>query len=331
MTHPLRLLLVAPFKTVHSPALEYAGVLAQALGASLRMVAFVHAEAVDIFGLINIAGRDKAREGLMDLYRNWLNTETVLLREKGLDVSYDVVWIRQTAADLVAYAEKAQADMVIKDLHEESTLKQLVLSSVDWHLLGAHAPSVLYVKEALDHEPRKFLAAVDLDVEGEAGNANNNQIISTALNLAKACHASLHLVTVYNGGVLCGAGFTEAYLGREHPSYEERKEVFDALASQHGITREHRHLMVGTPANAIRAYVERCGYDLLLIGTANHPNPESDIGSTAQGILANPACSVLVIKTLPTGNSAHVGLLGSETAVSLQLHVNPISSEQKAL
>ncbi|CAD5201274.1 universal stress protein [Pseudomonas sp. FEN] len=304
MIRSSRLLLIAPPEAVHTPALEYAGVLAQTLNAPLYLVAFVHSAAIDLLGHANIANRDKAREGMMDAHRLWLNSETVLLREKGLEVHYDVVWGKPSASELAAYAQQVNADLIIKDLHEEAHLKRLVLSSLDWDLLCASPTSVLYIKQAPAPRLSKFLVAVDIELESEGNAAENDQLISMARQLAEARNASLHLITVYNSDAVDCTNITATVSKGELPSYETRRNVFDALATAHGIAQEHRHFLVGAPANVIRCYIQRNAYDLLIIGSANHHLLSSTIGSTAEGILDNPACNVLALKLPPAVHNA---------------------------
>ncbi|WP_248802358.1 universal stress protein [Pseudomonas sp. MWU13-2100] len=305
MIRSLRLLLIAPSQPVHTPALEYAGVLAQTLNVALHLVAFVHAAALDVVGHGHSVNLDKARNGMMDVYRQWLNSEAVLLREKGIEVQYEVIWGKPSAFELATYARQMNADLIIKDLHEEAHLKRLVLSSLDWDLLCASPTSVLYIKQAPAPRLRKFLVAVDIELEGEGRATENDQVIRMARQLADARNASLHLITVYNCNAVGCQGFAAASSSGELPSYEARRNVFDALASEYGFAKEHRHFLVGAAANVIRGYVQRNAYDLLIIGSANHHLLSSTIGSTAEGILDNPACNVLALKLPPAASNVH--------------------------
>ncbi|RBH57287.1 MULTISPECIES: universal stress protein [Pseudomonas] len=305
MIRSLRLLLIAPSQPVHTPALEYAGGLAQTLNSALHLVAFVHAAALDVVGHGHSVNLDNARNGMMDVYRQWLNSEAVLLREKGVEVQYEVIWGKPSAFELAAYAQNLRTDLIIKDLHEEAHLKRLVLSSLDWDLLCASQTSVLYIKQAPAPRLRKILVAVDIELEGEARATENDQIISMARQLADACHASLHLITVYHCDSVGCKSIAAARSSAELPSYEARRNVFDALATEHGFAKEHRHFLVGAPANVIRSYIQRNTYDLLIIGSANHHLLSSTIGSTAEGILDNPVCNVLALKLPPASCNAY--------------------------
>lgn len=305
MIRSLRLLLIAPSQPVYSPALEYAGGLAQTLNAALHLVAFVHAAELDVVRHGSSVNLDKARNGMMDVYRLWLNNETVSLREKGIEVQHEVIWGKPTAFELATYARQMNADLIIKDLHEGAHLKRPVLSSLDWDLLCASPTSVLYIKQAPAPRLRKFLVAVDIELEGEGRATENDQVIRMARQLADARHALLHLITVYNCDAVGCKRITAAFSSGELPSYEARRNVFDALATEHGFAKDHRHFLVGAPANVIRGYVQRNAYDLLIIGSANHHLLSSTIGSTAEGILDNPVCNVLALKLPPAASNTY--------------------------
>lgn len=320
MIRSLRLLLIAPSQPVHTPALEYAGVLAQTLDVALHVVAFVYAAALDEVGHEHSVNLNNARNGMMDAYRLWLNSEAVLLREKGIEVQYEVMWGKPSAFELAAYARQMNADLIIKDLHEEAHLKRLVLSSLDWDLLCASPSSVLYIKQAPALRLRKFLVAVDIELEGEGRATENDQVIRMARQLADARNASLHLITVYNCDAVGCKSIAAGFSSGELPSYEARRNVFDALASEHGFAKEHRHFLVGAAANVIRGYVQRNPHDLLIIGSANHHLLSSTIGNTAEGILDNPVCNVLALKLPPaTANAYEQMQEGGQTDKTHQL------------
>jgi universal stress protein E len=309
---PLKLLLIAPPHAATSPALEHALKLTEALGASLRIVSFVHSETVDIIGQMDHDARDKARQSILERHRLWLLGESCLLRQKGLEVHYETLWGRPTANILAGYLDHHAADLVIKDLHEESALKRWVLSSLDWELLRACSASILFIKEAPIHTPLKFLAAVEIGNTSEANQAHRERIINTARTLAVACQASLHMMSVYDRGELHGSFLNEVLdIVGNIPSFEERKHVFEECAEAYGIAREHKHFTVGNPAQAIHGYIERCKFDLLVIGTVAKDAPREVLGHTAKSILGDPACSVLVLKPFAQADSLRLAAGGS--------------------
>lgn len=62
MAQRQRLLLIAPCKMTHSPAFERAAALAEAMDASLSVVAFAYFETMETFNVLDTQGREAARE-----------------------------------------------------------------------------------------------------------------------------------------------------------------------------------------------------------------------------------------------------------------------------
>lgn len=291
MIRPLRLLFLAPPQAVHCLGLEYAGDLARALSVPLHVAAFTDPHGAEPASQSGAESPDMARESILALRHKWLESESARLQEKGVEVHPDVVCARSCAAEGAAYAQRIEADLIIKDMQAQPGLAQRGLSPLDCQLLSASPVSVLYVRPGPIQTPGKFLAAVDMEWQAEEGDNGNHSIIEAARHLANACGASLHVISVYDSDAPGHGNLSQ---------YDARKQAFDALASQHGIASEHRHFIPGAPANTIRAYLQRSAYNLLIIGAANHHLRSSDIGLTAEGILENPGCSVLAIK-LPAG------------------------------
>ncbi|MFS2156735.1 universal stress protein [Pseudomonas sp. Pseusp122] len=296
MIQPMRLMLITPHQAVHSPAIDYAGALAKNLGASLHLVAFVHDQMVDWLGHRHPCTRDKARQGMIDTHRFWLNTETVLLREQGVDAHYDVVWADSLVKDMIAYAKKVNAALIIKDFHDDAHLKRLVFSCMDWDLLCASPVSVLYVDRSSGATCRRFLVAVDIELEAEGMQQENDQILTEAHHMASLNEASLDMISIYDSGM---AKRVPLISSAEPANYAARKEVFEALATQYNIDPQHRHFLVGTPVTVIRGLLQRNPYELLIIGSANHHLLQTQVGYTTEGILESPGCNVLAVKLPP--------------------------------
>lgn len=281
---PMRLLFLAYPQAVHSAGLEYAGHLALTLGVPLHLTAFIDPHGAELASQTGAESPDMARERVMAQRHQWLKSESMRLQAKGVEVHPDVIC--SSAVECAAYAQRVEADLIIKDMQARPGL-----SALDWELLSASPVSVLFVRPGPIQTCGKFLVAVDMAFQSKAEDNGNHSIIEAARHLANACGAALHLISVYDSGASDHGDLS---------LYEARKRAFDALASQHGIASEHRHFIPGAPANAIRFYLQRSAYDLLVIGAANHHLLASDIGLTAEGILEGAGCSVLAIK-LPAG------------------------------
>ena len=295
-----RLLLIAPCKMTHSPAFERAAALAGAMDASLSIVAFAYFETMETFNLLDTQGREAVRESRLKLFHNWLDIETAQLRQQGLETSFEIICAPRSAIEICRYISVSNVDFVLKDLYAESAARPLSLSELDWQLLRGSPAPVLLVTDARHPHPRKILAAVDILHEDPHVQQLNDSIIETAGRLARACHACLHLLSVYDRSVQPLADVDEQHAATT-PSYEEEEALFNALADKYAIDEEHRHFIAGAAANVINAYVARCNYDILVMGTANHRPLDMLLGRTADIVLDHPPCNVLVLKPFAVG------------------------------
>lgn len=130
-----RLLLIAPTEMVRTPAFDRARALACATGAMLHIVAFDYVQALAAAGLFDHDAMAQAREGYLQVHRQWLEQQARFQRREGVQVSTEVVWARPTLAHLLEYVNDFHADTVIKDTHRVSALDRAFHRPLDWQLL----------------------------------------------------------------------------------------------------------------------------------------------------------------------------------------------------
>ena len=297
MSEHQRLLLIAPPNMSHSPAFNRAEALAKAMSASLYIVAFVYVDAFEMFDLIDVDIRKKAREDYLLKHRDWLEAQAQILRQRGFDVESEVIWIEHPLEKIFKYIRYFDVSLVIKGAHQESALKRIFFTPLDWHLLRDCAVPVHLVVDARNPLPRKILATVDVLHDDVSTRQLNDLIINSASKLASQCHAALQVLAVYDWSALyvsdVGVGKVPISVS---PSYDERKEKFDILAERHSITKNNRHFIAGSPIKAIAEYATKSACDMLVMGTVTHRVFHKILGTTAESILYRPPCSVLAIK-----------------------------------
>jgi nucleotide-binding universal stress UspA family protein len=138
---------------------------------------------------------------------------------------------------------------------------------------------------------RKLLVAYD-------GSDGSNRALRAGIEMAKAFGVDLHLVTVEEELPRYAATIDEiegvkerkdAYFGRLHREAE-------VMAQDAGV-RLHTAIVVGHEVEAIRSYVFKHGFDLLLVGFHGHSAISERLrGSTAGSLVLHATCSVMVVK-----------------------------------
>jgi universal stress protein E len=295
-----RLLLVASSEVRRTPAFERAVALARASGAVLHIVAVDYVEALSFVGVFNHDAMAQLRDGYLQLHRQWLEQEAEYERKRGLEVTVRLFWTHHMIDEICTYADEINADLLIKDVHQESTLKRLFFTPMDWHLLRDCSLPVHLVTGPNNPLPRKIVAAVNLFRENDADLLLNDVIIEAASQMAKQCGAELHLLYVNDWSAIFASGFTmlgamPVETGFAEAMAEAHLEEFNALAKHHGVLNARAHFLSGVPLPCIKTFAAENEFDVLVMGTLPHHTVDRIVGDTAESLLQHAPCSVLIV------------------------------------
>jgi universal stress protein E len=290
-----RLLLVAPPHMHGSPAFDRAAALAKAMDAALHIVAFDYLEAVDAAGLVSEEALSAVRSAYVERHRSWLEEKAQALRNRGLHVTTEAIWVRQPYKEILLHVQEMGAAMVIKDVQHEPTLKRAFVTPLDWQLLRDCPVPLHLVGHARHARPRLIVAAVDLLHESEHGELNERVVVE-ALSLALQCDAELHLLYAYDFSAVGMMGIDGLSVQFSETLFESQKQAFQAFAERHGVPEDRRHLALGSPIKAIGSFAEEHQADVMVLGTGNHHGLMRLLGSTAEHVLYQLPCSLLAVK-----------------------------------
>jgi universal stress protein E len=175
-------------------------------------------------------------------------------------------------------------------------LKRIFFTPFDWQLLRDSAVPVHLVIASPHALPRKILVSIDVLHDDRQVKELNDHIIEAATTLASSCKAKVHLLSIYDWSSLyvsdTGIGSVPVSVS---PSYDERKKIFDAVATKHSIPKDHRYFVTGSPIKAISDFAAKNEFDVLVMGTYSHRALNKLLGSTAEHILYRPPCSILAV------------------------------------
>jgi universal stress protein E len=296
MTQYQRLLVMLGPQMRHTPALERAAALADACGAALDIIVFV--DDVDTLGLMSDPAECKQ---LMQDNLQWLADESEQMRHSGLDVAFDVILTRDLLEAAVQQVDRLGCDLLIKDVHHESTLKRMVTTPLDWQLLRKCPVPLHLVTDIRCPLPHQIAAAVDL-VPAHGAESLDDQVIDAAHSLALQCNGELHLVHAcdtsrthlsdFGAGTVTMPGFTGSVRTAQH-------KAFDRLADRHGIELANRHFLDGAPTPAIAHFVNHSRTDVMVMGNSYHDTLHAFIGGTMEHVTEHQLCNVLAVRGLP--------------------------------
>lgn len=299
MSQIQRLLLIASPAMTRTPAFERATALALAAQLPLHIVAFDYIEALALAGLFASEQVRQARDGYLESHRQWLEQQADLAKKHGVEATCEVVWVQHPYEEILHFVNEMSLALIIKDAQEESALKRIFFTPLDWQLLRDCLAPVHLVTNARHPRPDKVLAIVDVLRSEDQDLVFNDQIVDAALKLAEQCNAQLDLVHVYDWvavyamdlgvGALPLVGIYEALA-------EAQREAFSALAERHGVPADRRYFIEGAPLQSICDFAADHQVDVIVMGTVHHRGLNKLLGSTAEHLLHRAPCSVLAIK-----------------------------------
>lgn len=300
MSQTQRLLLIAPSAMTRTPAFDRAAALARAMQMPLHIVAFDYSQALAVAGLFAPEQMSLARDGYLQTHRHWLTEQAGLMSKHGVEVTSEVVWVQHPYEEILHFVSEMPLALIIKDAQEESALKRVFFTPLDWQLLRDCPVPVHLVTNALNPRPRNVLAIVDVLRSEDQDRVFNDQIIDAATKLAEVCGARLELLHAYDWTAVyaqdIGFGALPMAVGIYESLGSAQHEAFAALAERHGVPPECRHFIEGIPLNSICEFAAEHHTDVIVMGTVQHKGLNKLLGTTAEQLLQQAPCSVLAIK-----------------------------------
>ncbi|MHC8376716.1 universal stress protein [Pseudomonas sp. MDT1-16] len=300
MSQTQRLLLIAPPAMTRTPAFDRAAALALAMQMPLHIVAFDYLQALAVAGLFAPEQINLARDGYLHTHRHWLAEQAGLMSKHGVEVTSEVVWVQHPYEEILHFVNEMPLALIIKDAEEESALKRVFFTPLDWQLLRDCPVPVHLVTNALNPRPRNVLAIVDVLRSEEQDQVFNDQIIDAAAKLAALCDARLELLHAYDWTAVyaqdMGFGALPLATGIYEVLGSVQHEAFAALAERHGVPPECRHFIEGVPLSSICEFAADHRTDVIVMGTVQHKGLNTLLGTTAEQLLHRAPCSVLAIK-----------------------------------
>lgn len=295
-----RLLLIAPPAMTRTPAFDRAAALALAMQLPLHIVAFDYLQALAVAGLFAPEQISLARDGYLQTHRQWLAEQAGLMTKHGVEVTSEVVWVQHPYEEILHFVNEMPLTLIIKDAQEESALKRVFFTPLDWQLLRDCPVPVHLVTNALNPRPRNVLAIVDVLRSEDQDHVFNDQIIDAATKLAEQCDARLELLHAFDWTAVYAQDMGYGALPLATGIYEAlgvaQAEAFAALAERHGVPPECRHFIEGAPVSSICEFAADHRTDVIVMGTVQHKGLNKLLGTTAEQLLHRAPCSVLAIK-----------------------------------
>ncbi|MDA8621497.1 universal stress protein UspE [Psychrosphaera sp.] len=210
-----------------------------------------------------------------------------------------VVWHNRPYESILKEVVSGDFDLVIKGTHSHDTLKSVIFTPTDWHLLRKCPTSLLLVKEHAWPSHGKVLAAVSAGSEDEKHQELNNLIIENAITMADLLESDTHLMNAYPP--------TPVNIAVEIPEFDPNEynatmkdyhiKSMDNLANQHQVPNTRCHVVEGMAEDVIPRIAKDLDAELVVMGTVGRQGITAAlIGNTAEHVIDNINCDLLAIK-----------------------------------
>jgi len=299
---PIRRILVAvknPGATA-LPAVAKAARIAKACDAHLElfhaMKVAVHADTPAAY-----------EEALQDLhetqrsqYLQRLGRIAARLRLHGIEVSTSVEYDYPAYEAIVRRAVSTQADLIVARRHNEGRGMPGLLRLTDWELLRTSPVPVFLVKRSGPYRHPDVLAAVDPCHAHAKPTQLDREILSGGAQIATALRGKLHAVHAYTP-IVTGTAATSISASvaarLDRLAAANAKAEFGELLEGSVIPQTRRYLVGNLPVVAISEIARRTRAGIVVMGALSRSGLQRlFIGNTAERVLDQLACDILIIK-----------------------------------
>lgn len=305
MTRSIRRILVAvkDLRGRGSPALKKAARLARALDAQVELF-HVIAEPVPVDALaIARQGISSYEAAQRARYLKRLETMAARLRRTGLKVSVAAEWDHPIHEAVVRRAHDTGADLIVAERHAGRHVAPWLLRYSDWELLRHSPVPVLLSKTRRTYDTVKVLAAID-PAHALAKSARLDEaILRIAAQVSKAARGRLHamhafvpsLIDLPPSELLLPDSPARIVRGAEAVAQARFDRTLRA-AHLGTLPPGRRHLVARHPADAIAQVAKSLDADIVVMGLVRTGFKGLFIGNTAERVLDELPCDLLVVK-----------------------------------
>ena len=295
-----RILCPIDFSDFSRHAFDRAVAIARGTGASITALHVAPSQATPFYTQIEA----RAAEAFVLSHADLKAIEVELSRFLNIDalggvpITCHVVQASHVAAELVAYAQRLPADLIVMGTHGRSGFERLVFGSVTDRVLRTATASVLTVgvsDETVGGAFRRILCATDFsDCSLAAWDYAMSLAADTGAKLAliHVVEAQPGVYDILRGPVVDLAGYqlaAEAF-GRQ------RLQTLAAAAAAKGVVVEQL-VVAGQPHRVIAQQAAIWCCDLIVLGIhGRHPIDRLLFGTTTERVVRRATCPVLAVR-----------------------------------
>lgn len=286
------------------PAVARAIDLASSLGARVEIFLCDYSQYLSGERFFDSPGLQKARDAYIAGRHKHVKALARKIEAGGVAVRTDASWDAPLDEGIVRKVLRSQPDLVVKEVHSHPRLQRAIFTNTDWHLVRNCPVPLLLVRKDLERRGGPVIGAVDPMHDNDKPARLDGQIIELGRLIGGAKKRGFHLFHAYHAVALMAGGvpgapepvimpmeFTDEMIKAAH----ERE--FTKLREKYDIPASHAHLQQGETREALYALIEELGASMVAMGAvARGRLKRIFVGSTAEKVLADIKCDVLIVK-----------------------------------
>ena len=274
--------------------------IAKTTGASVTAFLSIYDFSYEMTTMLSVEERETMRQAVVDDRTDWLSDLVEEMADlDNVSVDVKVVWHNRPYESIIYEVIDNQYDIIVKGTQEHDTLKSVIFTPTDWHLLRKSPVPVLLVKDHDWPDDGQIIAAVNVGTEDPEHASLNEQITVTAKQFATLFKGHVNLVNAFPG--------TPVNIAIEIPEFDPQgynasvkkyhEDNMQTHAENYGIAQSFCHVREGLPEDAIPAVARNLDAELVVIGTVGRQGISAAlIGNTAEHVIDRLDCDVLAIK-----------------------------------
>lgn len=272
--------------------------LARKSGASITAFLSIYDFSYEMTTMLSREERDAMRDAVINDRREWINS---LLgdNKESLSIDCQVVWHNRPFEAIIHTVLEQDYDIVLKGTHQHDTLKSVIFTPTDWHLIRKCPVPLLLVKEHDWPAGGQVLAAVNASSEEETHQALNQTIMNDAVYLSDLIDGNLNLVNAYPGTpVNIAIEIPEFDAGQYAESVKAHHiNATEKLAEQYNVPFASCYVNEGLPEDVLPQVAKKLDAELVVMGTVGRTGLSAAlIGNTAEHVIDSLNCDVLALK-----------------------------------
>jgi universal stress protein E len=283
------------------PAVLKGAQLARAFGAQLELF---HGLTTPLYADPAMARERRLASLELDLRqkaRRRLEAIADRLRVHGIKVTISAEWDYPAHEAIIRRAQATNADLIVASIHAGHHRAPWLLRLTDWELVRQSPIPVLLVKNPHPYRHPAVLAAIDPSHAHEKPLQLDKGILRVGKTLTTALRGTLHAVHAYarfptslQPEGTTKSGTLEALQVKAERAAQRR---FDRVLRSARIARSRQYLIARPPIDAIADAARKSGSAIVVMGAISRSGYRRLlIGGTAEGILDESPCDIMVIK-----------------------------------